>query len=307
MEEWQRRIKAEKEAERKKKSESAEILHGYQGGVSEEELKLRALREEERKKLQDAQENLRAYKAKEVEGVRSPRGKRQQVDYPTPVNVGGEYEDPLAAIAKGSVSEKAAKLKGHGSEGVELRGRSAYSAAAGQPADASVQPNGEAAFVETSAVEVPPLIGTEQSTEEKELDQHPPAAAGNEPLRNHPTVVRLDVLFSFGLVTAEAQPLLNLYMQAVEEIVRNCLAGDTTLAHFVSYNPEFTPFVKDTAWDDAFTSASGRTDAKRMLVTAAVPVFLRNGISVVKARDAIVAYLQRAVASGDFLTLARGY
>lgn len=62
MEEWQRRQRAEKEAARKKKTESAELLRGYRGGVNDEELKLRTLREEERRKTIDAQQHLHNYK-----------------------------------------------------------------------------------------------------------------------------------------------------------------------------------------------------------------------------------------------------
>lgn len=49
---------AYKEEERRKKQEAAALLRGYQGTLSDEEVKLAAIREEERRKKQDAQKIL---------------------------------------------------------------------------------------------------------------------------------------------------------------------------------------------------------------------------------------------------------
>jgi hypothetical protein len=112
MEEWQRKLKAEKEAARKKKSESAEILHGYRGDLKDDELKLKAIREEERKKAQDAQQILHSYKgAQLLDGVKSKEQRTEQ-HFPTPVNAGQglHRDDVLDNIVQGSVSERAAAL-----------------------------------------------------------------------------------------------------------------------------------------------------------------------------------------------------
>jgi len=45
---------------------------------------------------------------------------------------------------------------------------------------------------------------------------------------------------------------------------------------------------------------------KRAVVTAAVPVFLGNGIAIAAARDNIIAALREAIRSGSFLQLAHG-
>jgi hypothetical protein len=112
MEEWQRKLKAEKEAARQKKSESAEILHGYRGDLKDDELKLKAIRDEERKKAQDAQQILHNYKGSQLpDGVKSKEQRTEQ-HFPTPVNAGqGPHrDDVLDAIVQGSVSERAAAL-----------------------------------------------------------------------------------------------------------------------------------------------------------------------------------------------------
>ena len=112
MEEWQRKLKAEKDAARQKKTESAEILHGYRGDLKDDELKLKAIREEERKKALDAQQILHNYKGSQLpEGVKTKEQRTEQ-HFPTPVNAGqGPHRDGvLDVIVQGSVSERAAAL-----------------------------------------------------------------------------------------------------------------------------------------------------------------------------------------------------
>jgi hypothetical protein len=57
---------------------------------------------------------------------------------------------------------------------------------------------------------------------------------------------------------------------------------------------------------DHYVDAEGRANVRRVLVTASVPVFLSNGVSISVARDAVVAGLQQAIHSGKFLELALG-
>lgn len=64
-----------------------------------------------------------------------------------------------------------------------------------------------------------------------------------------PKVVRLDVLFSFGLVTVQIDPEIDSYMNAVEQVVLKAIADDANLASKITYDPSFKPFVKDTYWD----------------------------------------------------------
>lgn len=79
MDEWQRRMKAEKEAERQKKSASADLLRGYRGGdVDEEAKKLKAAREEERRKKDEAQKALQEYKGSDMEEVKKLKAQREE-------------------------------------------------------------------------------------------------------------------------------------------------------------------------------------------------------------------------------------
>jgi hypothetical protein len=55
-----------------------------------------------------------------------------------------------------------------------------------------------------------------------------------------------------------------------------------------------------------YVDAEDRESVRRVLVTASVPVFLANGVSISIARDAVVSGLQQAIRSGKFLDLALG-
>lgn len=346
MEEWQRQQKAEKEAERKKKMESAEMLQGYRGGVKEEDLKLKALRDEERKRHQDAAANLHSYQAKEIKTIpKTPKqGGPQTQDFPTPVNVGsdGNASDPLAGIVAGSVSERAAALA---AAGLSSEAESPVSAAVDEtkvmtdsPVLVEFPPDVEsaaAAAVTDSPVMVPPVtdeapfpasssgVEAEPTTTSAVDTLEAPlatngfatdSAATNTSTRTTATAavppsepIRLDILFSFGLVTVLRQPDLTNYMNAVEKIVGTALSqSDEEVLGGVTFDPsKKRPFVKGTEWDTSYVSRSGRTDVKRMVVTAAVPVFAKDASLRKAAKARVVGALQAAIQSGNFLSMAQ--
>ncbi len=62
-------------------------------------------------------------------------------------------------------------------------------------------------------------------------------------------VKRLDVKFSFGIVSLADTPSLDGYMVAVKEIVEQGLVDDAQLGSHVSWNPEFPPFVNEVEKD----------------------------------------------------------
>ena len=78
MEEWQRRLKAEKEAERQKKNQSADMLRGYRGGDVEEAKRQKAAKEEARRKKEEAQKALQEYKGSDMEEVRKLKALKEE-------------------------------------------------------------------------------------------------------------------------------------------------------------------------------------------------------------------------------------
>ena len=115
----------------------------------------------------------------------------------------------------------------------------------------------------------------------------------------------LDVLFSFGLLTSSEKPYLDNYMQAVEQVVKNTLESDKQLTKHVRFDPAFAPFVQEYSKDTSYQDAANRPHVKRVLVVAAIPVFLSNGISIQNAREGVCQGLQQAMQNGSFILMAK--
>jgi hypothetical protein len=109
MEEWQRRMRAEKDAARKKKTEAASVLQNYRGGVKEEELKLTTIRKEERKKQEEAAKNLHSYRSIEPVEIKPKPTRLQPAMAPSGTDspVRPAPREPLK-MAPGAVSALAA-------------------------------------------------------------------------------------------------------------------------------------------------------------------------------------------------------
>jgi hypothetical protein len=80
--------------------------------------------------------------------------------------------------------------------------------------------------------------------------------AQDEPLKGHPTVVRLDVLFSFGLVTGKKEPSFANYLVATEEIVNETLKKNAELQEHVTYDAMYGPFVQECNVDGKYSTDS---------------------------------------------------
>jgi hypothetical protein len=98
---------------------------------------------------------------------------------------------------------------------------------------------------ETDPVPVP----VPEPVEEKEAEPEEPHEADEMLATEAATVVRLDVLFSFGLLTASDTPVFTNYMNSVEQIVKRTITNDEGLSRFVWYDPVYPPFVQDYTTD----------------------------------------------------------
>ena len=117
--------------------------------------------------------------------------------------------------------------------------------------------------------------------------------------------VRLDVLFSFGLLTSSAKPYLDNYMGAVEEVVKATLQSNDDLRTHCWYDPGYGPFVQEYTTDEHWQDPQQRPNVRRILVIAAIPIFLTNGISIRKAREGVCAGLQKTMKNGEFVAIAK--
>jgi hypothetical protein len=316
MDEWQRRMRAEKEAERKKKTESAEILKGYKGGmIADADLKLKALREEDRKKVADAQQNLHSYKAKEIGEVPGATANKKQPRQSLP-NVQADataqaYKDPLEGMVFGSVQERAAALAAQAEAAAAAASLNGSFSAFDQSATTKYSAAQDLSEVETShhvddgtledpetitevappetTKETAPVMETELSSENMEqpieaVSSYTPTTTAaavsveeekkveSDPVseqvapdhviesinhtnlhdnNNNKIPVRLDILFSFGLVTGQPVPETSRYMDAVQKIVQQALDNSS---RDVALDPSHAPFVKDQKVDGTFDS-----------------------------------------------------
>lgn len=70
------------------------------------------------------------------------------------------------------------------------------------------------------------------------------------------SVIRLDVNFSFGLITATTTPCLDGYMAAVEQVIQSYAETDAGLENNVTYNASYGPSVVEIDWDGTFCCVS---------------------------------------------------
>jgi hypothetical protein len=58
---------------------------------------------------------------------------------------------------------------------------------------------------------------------------------------------------------------------------------------------------------DSYVDSSGRSDVRRCVAVAAIPLFLTNGFPVDIVKDDIVRSLQHSIHSGEFVELAQAF
>lgn len=280
MDEWQNRLRAQKEQERQNKNQAKETLQSYRKtGISEEEEQLRKIRLEEQRKKKEATQLLNSYRPN-VDDLDSISPKNQQSannnkKYDGPEPVTAQKVDPRSAIAAGAVSSMAANFDNKNSPtssdaGGSIDGReNTYSEATTEPVgqQEGEEENNEADYIEKSSplknqvvpMENDTLVQSANNNEsqshsdadwvdvkpEEILRSETPEILAEKPLQGHPTLVRLDVDFSFGLISTKAKPILDSYMQAVEEVVQSALDEESNIKGHTFYNPKFRPFVEE--------------------------------------------------------------
>jgi hypothetical protein len=277
MDDWQNQQKIQKEKERKHKTEAAANLQSHRGGVKEDDANFSAMRAEERKKQQEAEQLRHNYRGQNITEAKV-RPVRQDPTHPPPVNANAMHTSPRTEVdtlcAPGSVSAMAANftsLDAPASEGSGSTHSRELPAAAPEPP--VEEPQSAESITEEKKMEAEPVPkNTENEIEEKEVEPEPEPASSameapeepeivtttntdalldpqDEPLKGHPTVVRLDVLFSFGLVTSKNEPSLAGYLIATEDIIKETLQQNAELSEHVSYDSMFGPFVQECTVD----------------------------------------------------------
>jgi hypothetical protein len=113
--------------------------------------------------------------------------------------------------------------------------------------------------------------------------------------------LRLDVDFSFGLISIDSTPNTDKYMSAVSSIAHSLFSENRpagTGGHAI-YNADFQPFVRFVEDD---TSYVGR--GKRQVVHASLPMFIIDWAEATSTRESVKTRLRNAIENGSFLSLA---
>lgn len=198
---WQAQQKAQKDEERKAKSEAAAALQSYRrDGLSEEERKLAEIREQERLHKLEAEKKLRDYRGKMSEEEAKLFAQKQEE-----LRKKQEMEEQLRT--NGVVSAHEAGV--HASL-VGMEGSGAVSAMAAQ----YTSPQKEEASLPTSPRELP-VNGT--GTTDAVPETAAPAAPDGPP-------VATKVSFMFGVITAtDEAPQLDGYLAKADKIVKTVI------------------------------------------------------------------------------------
>lgn len=310
MDEWQNRLRAQKIQDRQNKSQSAEILHNYRGGIKDEDEIQKKIRLEEQQKKKDAEQFLRSYRP-DADAVDSHVRKRES-SMSSPTKFGGPLaevvhargkDDPRNSITAGAVSSIAANFTGTStwtsphSPSKPMRATwerpdppteddaaksSTASGLSGSFTDVGsnhsndkdhewVQVTSEEIRSEdfppgpkeTFAVALPvydhktptttndltvddsnPFLGLEDSTPENLAADVPINISSDLAPNTEAMISRSDVSFSFGLISTHSQPLMDSYMQAVQEVVQSALAENVEMGEMITISSSDPPFVQ---------------------------------------------------------------
>lgn len=306
MDEWQTRMRAQKQKERENKNQAEESLRNYRkSGLSDEDELLRKIRLEEQQKKKEAAQLLTSYRpnADSINANLSTKKQSTQtknIDGPLPVSALAK-DDPRNAISAGAVSSIAANfdkstfnsqamenekssvitdspMSAEQQDGTSLTmdtipnpngENSPASSGLEQSTDTEIQSlESEQAMAksndgQTEVVEAGPQTAGDVSQSdlaadwvdvksEEILRSETPEMLAEKPLQGRPTLVRLDVDFSFGLISANKKPLFDAYMEAVENVVMAALDENDEMNEHVSYNPKFQPFVENVERDGTY-------------------------------------------------------
>ena len=114
--------------------------------------------------------------------------------------------------------------------------------------------------------------------------------------------LRLDVEFSFALVSNDSTPNTDKYMKAVSSIAHSLFSENRpagTRGHAI-YNPDFEPFVRLVEGEDAYTGQVGT----RQIIHASLPMFIIDWAEATVTRETVKNVLRNSILDGSLLRLA---
>lgn len=136
----------------------------------------------------------------------------------------------------------------------------------------------------------------EEETIMTEAQLHASASGGGH------VSLRLDVEFSFGLISNDAIPNTDKYLKALSSIAHSLFSENRpagTGGHAI-YNPAFEPFIRFVEEED---SCAGQV-AKRQIIHASLPIFIIQWAEATVTRQTVKNILRNSIQDGSLLRLA---
>ena len=186
-----------------------------------------------------------------------------QLDTPEPSERVDEAEQPLSVETKASTMKAAFSIFNKAGVGgaplLPPKRNSHVSSKSTKLSAVEVKPEQALPKGGNKKAEKPLLVTALLDEIPREDEKTPEEIEGDALLSTPATVVRLDVLFSFGLLTSSNNPVFTNYMTAVETIVERTVMNNATLAEYVWYDPVYPPFVQDYKTDGKYCIAVDST------------------------------------------------
>ena len=267
---WQAQQKAQRDEERKAKSEAAAALNNYRrDGLSEEERKLAEIREQERLQKLEAEKKLRDYRGKMSEEEAKAFALKQEE-----LRKKQEMEEQLRTNGVVSAHEAGVHASLNG-----IQGSGAVSAMREQY---------------NSPQKEPTIASPREATISENGDSQPLPDTTAAPTADPPQPVATKVSFMFGVITAKDEaPEVEGYLSKADQIVKTVVMDNpnafATIGSTVAY-PVLLSMEKDNA----------RTDVNRTMVTISVPFTAPNTASAKEFQREVVQGVKIAIANGAF-------
>eukprot|EP00531_Pseudo-nitzschia_arenysensis_P018981 CAMPEP_0116146028 /NCGR_PEP_ID=MMETSP0329-20121206/16938_1 /TAXON_ID=697910 /ORGANISM="Pseudo-nitzschia arenysensis, Strain B593" /LENGTH=323 /DNA_ID=CAMNT_0003641733 /DNA_START=177 /DNA_END=1148 /DNA_ORIENTATION=- len=319
---WQAQQKAQKDQERKAKTEAAAALQGYRkSGLSEEETKLAALREQERLQKLNAEQQLRGYRSTLTEEETKLAAQKQEE-----IRKKQEYEEQLRN--NGVVSG------GNNSNGLVGNSGVVSALAAGYTSPNKVQPlmPNESPTISMSAPDVVTPeeenpVASEAPEEAVEPDSTPEVTPPEtetppvEPLVATPTetapvppapvsptrlLYKSAVKFMFGILIPAGSGTS--FPQDRSKLVEGYLArADDIAKSVVADNSSFESISLSMAYPTASSvkKDESRIDTNRIMVTVTISFTAPDKETSTNFKAQVINRVRSAIAEGNFTKIVR--
>lgn len=294
FESWQAQQKAQKDEERKRKTQAAEALRSYKGEATNAEAsKLAQLKEQDRQQKLEAERQLREYRGtiseedtKLTNYKEEERRKKQEA-----ANLLRGYQGTLSEEeAKLAAAREDERRKKQQAQEQLYRNLETTKGENNCSADEAIAPGSVSAMAGVFNAPAP----MPRETTAMQLAVASDSACDNrspESVPGSPEIVK----FMFGLIAVGEFVSLDGYLETIDQMVTNTVGEETKKKAKIDY-----PSVLSIKIDSNFMPPTGRIDIVRRLVTVAIPFVPTDKRTGKEIKRQIVEAARLQIQSGGF-------